>query len=68
MQMRIMDELFSVERNVGEICGVVCLLSDKQPTTFEVTSDMIEEPVEEEEQKVAPKLDEEGNEIPAEEN
>lgn len=63
-----MDEFFAIERNIGEVVGVIGLQNDKEQTTFDITADMIEERVEEEvKEKPAPELDEEGNPIePAE--
>ena len=63
-----MDEFFAIERNIGEVVGVIGLQNDKEQTTFDITADMIEERVEEEvKEKPAPVLDEEGNEIVPEE-
>lgn len=59
-----MDEFFAIERNIGEVVGVIGLQNEKEQTTFDITADMIEERVEEEvkeERKV--ELDEEGNPI-----
>ena len=64
MQTRSMDELFTIQRSIGEIAGVMSLTSEKQPTTFDISADMIEQAEEEEEQKEAPQLDDDGNPIP----
>ena len=59
-----MDEFFAIERNIGEVVGVIGLQNDKEQTTFDITADMIEERVEEEvKEKPAQELDEEGNPI-----
>ena len=59
-----MDEFFAIERNIGEVVGVIGLQNDKEQTTFDITADMIEERVEEEVKEApAPLLDEEGNPI-----
>ena len=63
-----MDEFFAIERNIGEVVGVIGLQNDKEQTTFDITAEMIEEKVEEEvKEKPAQQLDEEGNPIPEEE-
>lgn len=67
MQTRSMDELFTIQRSIGEIAGVMSLTSEKEPTTFDISADMIEQAEEEEEQKEAPQLDENGEPIPKEE-
>lgn len=61
-----MDELFAVQRDIGEICGVLALNNEKQETTFEVTQSMIEEPEEAVEEEKAPEVDENGNPIEVE--
>ena len=43
-----MDEFFAIERNIGEVVGVIGLQNDKEQTTFDITADMVEERVEEE--------------------
>ena len=43
-----MDEFFAIERNIGEVVGVIGLQNDKEQTTFDITAEMIEEKVEEE--------------------
>ena len=43
-----MDEFFAIERNIGEVVGVIGLQNEKEQTTFDITADMIEERVEEE--------------------
>ena len=59
-----MDEFFAIERNIGEVVGVIGLQNDKEQTTFDITADMIEERVEEEVKEApAPLLDEEGNPV-----
>jgi hypothetical protein len=37
-----MDEFFAIERNIGEVVGVIGLQSEKEETQFIVTSDMEE--------------------------
>lgn len=42
LQLRFMDEFFAIERNIGEVVGVIGLQSEKEETQFIVTSDMEE--------------------------
>ena len=53
LQLRNMDEFFAIERDIGEVVGVIGLQNEKMPTTFQPES--IEEKVEEEVKEVAPK-------------
>ena len=48
LQLRFMDEFFAIERNIGEVVGVIGLQSEQESTMFDVTPDMIEEPKAEE--------------------
>jgi hypothetical protein len=43
-----MDEFFTIQKNIGEVFGVLNLTNEKEETTFEMKSDMFEEKVEEE--------------------
>ena len=62
MQTRYMDEFFSIERNIGEIVGVIGLQAEKEITTFELPADCYEEPeVEEEKKEDAPPADGDGD-------
>ena len=55
LQLRFMDEFFSIERNIGEVVGVISLQAEKEITTFELPADQYEEPEEvKEEVKAAP--------------
>jgi len=62
LSLRYMDELFQIERNIGEVAAVISLQYTAEPTQF--TEDKWEEfaPVVIEEKK-APELDEDGNPI-----
>lgn len=53
LQLRFMDEFFAIEKNIGEVVGVIGLQNEKEQSTFELTNEMFEEKVEEE-VKVAP--------------
>lgn len=57
LQLRFMDEFFAIERNIGEVVGVIGLQNEKQQTTFEITDEMYEEPVEEETKEEKPKVE-----------
>ena len=45
LQLRFMDEFFAIEKNVGEVVGVIGLQNEKMPTTYQAES--YEEVVEE---------------------
>ena len=55
-----MDEFFSIEKNIGEVVGVIGLQNEKMPTTYQ--PDSYEEPVEEVKEEV--KAPAEGEEPP----
>jgi hypothetical protein len=72
LELRFMDEFFSIEKNIGEVSAVISLSDKEDKTTFEVGNDDIQEPIEEvkEEAKKAD-VDEDGNPIddpPADDN
>ena len=48
MQMRTMDEFFAIQRCIGEVCGVISLQNEAEPTDWTLSADMIQEPVKEE--------------------
>ena len=48
LQLRFMDEFFTIQKNIGEVFGVLNLTNEKEETTFEMVSDMFVEKVEEE--------------------
>ena len=61
-----MDEFFAIERDIGEVVGVIGLQNEKMPTTFQPSS--IEEKVEEEVKEVEKKQgDDDGEGSAAEE-
>jgi len=64
LELRFMDEFFSIEKNIGEVSAVISLSDKEDKTTFEVGNDDIQEPIEEvkEEAKKAD-VDEDGNPI-----
>jgi len=41
LQLRFMDEFFAIERNIGEVVGVIGLQNEKQASTFDITPEMI---------------------------
>ncbi len=49
--MRQMDEFFAIEKNIGEVVGVIGLQNEKEASNYEKTPDMWEEKVVEEEKK-----------------
>ena len=57
LQLRYMDEFFAIERNIGEIVGVIGLQNEKESNVFEVTNEMWEEPQAEEEKEEKPKAE-----------
>jgi hypothetical protein len=36
-----MDEFFAIEKNIGEVVGVIGLQQEKQASTFDITPDMV---------------------------
>ena len=52
-----MDEFFNIEKNIGEVVGVIGLQFSKESTTFDITADMIEDIVVEEVKEEAAKED-----------
>lgn len=62
LQLRFMDEFFAIEKNIGEVVGVVSLQNEKELSTFDIGPDEVEEPVEEEVKEAAPKQKPEGEE------
>ena len=62
LQMRLMDEFFSIMRECGPIAGCIDLRAERELTEFKAPREMIEEPVEEEEKKEEPKPEGEGGE------
>lgn len=48
LQNRFMDEFFAIERNIGEVVGVISLQNEKEVTTFDLPADCYEEIVVEE--------------------
>lgn len=62
LQMRFMDEFFSIERSIGEVVGVISLQNEKEATSYEVPADCFEEPVVEEAKEAAPKQEGEDGE------
>lgn len=68
LQLRFMDEFFTIERCIGEVVGVISLQNEKEVTTFEVPAECYEEPVVEEVKEAAPKQEgEDGEDAPEEE-
>lgn len=67
--MRVMDELFTAEKQIGEIAGGISLNFKMEPTEFVADQMEVFEKQEEVVKKPEPQLDEEGNPIdpPAEE-
>mmetsp|Transcript_15594 Transcript_15594/g.19613 ORF Transcript_15594/g.19613 Transcript_15594/m.19613 type:complete len:196 (+) Transcript_15594:2706-3293(+) len=63
LQLRFMDEFFAIEKNIGEVVGVIGLQNEKMPTTFSPES--TEEIVVEEVKEVAAKPEGEEEEDPA---
>ena len=61
LQLRTMDEFFAIQRNIGEVVGVIGLQNEKESQQFEIPDDMIEMPVVEE-TKEEVKVDGEGGE------
>jgi len=62
--LRSMDELFTIEKNIGEIAGVIGLQFNVEKTVYvEEKWEVFDEPVVEE--KKAKIIDEEGNEVDA---
>jgi len=55
-----MDELFAIQRSIGEVVGVIGLLNEKMPTTY--TADSIQDPIIEEVKEVVAKPEGEGGE------
>ena len=68
MQSRVMDEFFSIVRNVGPIAGYIDLRSMRADTEFKAPLETFPEPVQEEEKKEEAKVEgAEGEEAPVEE-
>lgn len=47
-QNRYMDEFFAIQRNIGEVVGVIGLQDEKEESTFSLPPELYEEPVIEE--------------------
>ena len=45
LQLRFMDEFFAIQRNIGEVVGVIGLQNEKESTQFELGPENFEEPV-----------------------
>ena len=68
MQSRVMDEFFSIVRNVGPIAGCIDLRSMRADTEFKAPLETFPEPEQEEEKKEEAKAEgAEGEEPPPEE-
>ena len=64
LELRFMDEFFSIKQNIGEVSAVINLTSAEESTYFKIRDDQYEEPVIEdvkEEKKV--EVDENGDPI-----
>ena len=40
LQMRQMDEFFAIEKNIGEVVGVISLENEEEPANYVKTPDM----------------------------
>lgn len=66
LQLRFMDEFFAIEKNIGEVVGVIGLQNEKEQHVFEVTESMWEEPQAEEVKEEKPKVEGDDGEEPEE--
>ena len=57
-----MDEFFAIERDIGEVVGVISLENEEEPANYVKTPDMWQEPVVEEVKVEEAKPKEEGEE------
>lgn len=67
--MRQMDEFFAIQKNLGEVVGVISLENEEEPANYVKTPDMWQEPVVEEakEEEAKPAAEEEEEAAAAEE-
>ena len=59
-----MDEFFCIQRNIGQVAGVIALRNQKEETEFTVDASMVSEPEQEEVKQEAPKAEGEGGDEP----